>query len=210
MGRVRVEIQDAATGKPTAARIYGVASDGKFYAPRDEYARIGELGEHLFHTEGRCLLEVPTGRIVLEAVKGFEYWPTKKELEVKPGETSRVTLVLKRMVELAAVGWVSGSTHVHMNYGGNLHNSLDNLIRMSRAEDQGIIDELVANKDNRILDWQFFASGGGEHPASKKDPAITLIVGEEYRPPFYGHGLRSRGSVERSGTGNSALHTAVL
>jgi hypothetical protein len=187
MGKVKVEIQDAATGKPTAARIYGLASDGKFYAPRDEYARIGELGEHLFHTEGQSLLEVPTGKMMLEAVKGFEYWPSKRELEVKPGETVRATLVLKRMVDLASLDWVSGSTHVHMNYGGNLHNNLDNLIRMSRAEGQDIINELVANKDNRILDWQFFAPGGGEHPASKKDRAITLIVGEEYRPPFYGH-----------------------
>ena len=187
MGKVKVEVHDGATGKQTAARIYQLASDGKFYAPSDTYARVGELGEHLFHSEGHFLLEVPAGKMTLEAVKGFKYWSSKQEVEVKTGVTSRVTLVLKPMVDLTARGWISGSTHVHMNYGGNLHNTLENLISMSRAEDQDVINELVANKDNRILDWQFFAPGGGEHPVSKNDPTIALIVGEEYRPPFYGH-----------------------
>jgi hypothetical protein len=187
MGKLQVEVHAAATGKQTAARIYGLAPDGKFYVPRDTYARIGELGEHLFHTQGRFVIEVAPGKMGLEAVKGFEYWPVKHEVEVKAGETSRVTLALKPMVDLGARGWISGSTHVHMNYGGNLRNTLENLMRMSRAEDQDVINELVANKDNRILDWQFFVPGGGEHPVSKKDPAITVIVGEEYRPPLYGH-----------------------
>lgn len=88
---------------------------------------------------------------------------------------------------MAAKGWHNGSTHVHMNYGGNLRNTLENLIFMSKAEGQDIVNELVANKDNRILDWQYFVPGGGEHPISKGDPTIKLLVGEEYRPPFYGH-----------------------
>jgi len=45
----------------------------------------------------------------------------------------------------------------------------------------------VANKDNRIFDWQYFVPGGGEHPISKNDAHHKVIVGEEYRPPFYGH-----------------------
>jgi hypothetical protein len=74
-----------------------------------------------------------------------------------------------------------------MNYGGNLRNTLQNLMFMSRAEDQEVVNELIANKDNRILDWQHFVPGGGEHPVSKGNPETLVIVGEEYRPPFYGH-----------------------
>jgi hypothetical protein len=81
--------------------------------------------------------------------------------------------------------WYNGSTHVHMNYGGNLHNTLDNLMMMSAAEDQDVVNELVANKDNRVLDHQFFEPGGGAH--WKSTPERRLIVGEEYRPPFWGH-----------------------
>ena len=37
---------------------------------------------------------------------------------------------------------------------------------MSEAEDQDLVLEQVANKDNRILDYQFFVPGGGPHPLS--------------------------------------------
>jgi hypothetical protein len=72
-----------------------------------------------------------------------------------------------------------------MNYGGNLHNTLENLMMMSSAEDQDIVFEQIANKDNRILDYQFFVPGGGPHPLTRAD--MTLVVGQEYRPPFWGH-----------------------
>jgi hypothetical protein len=85
------------------------------------------------------------------------------------------------MTDMSAKGWHGGSTHVHMNYGGNLHNTLENLMMMSAAEDQDIVLEQIANKDNRILDYQFFVPGGGPHPLSRKD--MVLVVGQEYRPP---------------------------
>ncbi|MGH9845326.1 MAG: carboxypeptidase regulatory-like domain-containing protein [Blastocatellia bacterium] len=92
---------------------------------------------------------------------------------------------LKRLTDMSARGWYSGSTHVHMNYGGSLHNTLENLLMMSAAEDQDVVNELIANKDNRILDYQFFVKGGGPHPLSRPDR--LLMVGQEYRPDFYGH-----------------------
>jgi len=106
---------------------------------------------------------------------------------VPAAAAAAVTLTLRPVVDIHALGWYSGSTHVHMNYGGNLSNTLDNMRMISRAEDQDVLNELIANKDNRILDWQYFAPGGGEHPVSKSDPHLKVIVGEEYRPPFYGH-----------------------
>jgi hypothetical protein len=72
-----------------------------------------------------------------------------------------------------------------MNYAGNLHNTLENLMMMSAAEDQDMVNEQVANKDNRILDHQYFVPGGKAHPLST--PERVLVVGQEYRPPFYGH-----------------------
>ncbi len=44
---------------------------------------------------------------------------------------------------------------------------------------------MVANKDNRILDYQYFEPGGGPHSTST--PERLVVVGQEYRPPFYGH-----------------------
>ncbi len=183
MGRLEVETIDAETGDFTAARIHLTASDGKFYAPETAYARVSGVGDHLFHQTGRFALDVPVGTVALEAVKGFEFEPARATVDVKAGETTRVTLRLERFTVLE--GWYSGSTHVHMNYGGNLHNTLENLMMMSAAEDQDVVNEQIANKDNRVLDHQYFIPGGKPHPLSTSD--MLLVVGQEYRPHFWGH-----------------------
>ena len=184
-GIFSVRTVDGATGELTGARIQLTASDGKFYAPSDAYARVSAQGDFVFHTTGNFQLEVPPGRLSFDTVKGFEFIPETTALSIRAGEVTSVTVELGRMTDMAAKGWYSGSTHVHMNYGGNLHNTPENLMMMSEAEDQDIVNEQVANKDNRILDYQYFVPGGGPHPVSTKER--ILVVGQEYRPPFYGH-----------------------
>ncbi len=183
VGRVDVRVVDAASGELLPARIYNKAADGKTYVAANAYHRQGRLGEHFFHTNGAFSLEVPAGELTLEALHGFEYHPDAHIAIVTAGETTEATLTLRRMADRKADGWYSGSNHVHMNYAGNLHNTPENLIFMAEAEDLDVVGELVANKDNRILDYQFFT--GAVHPLS--DDARVLYFNEEYRPPFYGH-----------------------
>ena len=213
MGVVSIQTFDTGTERVTPSRIHLTASDGKFYAPPNTYARIAQGSrEHVFHSTGGARVEVPAGKLHVEAVKGFEYWPEQADVQIKPGEVTPVTLKLKPMTDMAALGWYSGSTHMHMNYGGNLHNTLENLMLMSAGEDQDVVNELVANKDNRVLDYQFFVPGGGAHPISTPDRLV--MVGQEYRPPFYGHvillGLRdhllSPWSTGYEGTGIESLY----
>ncbi len=185
MGTVTVRVIDGETGKETEARIYQKASDGKVYTPGDSYERIGPLNEHLFHTPGHFSVDVPPGAFSVEAVKGFEYEPAKQTVQAKAGDVQAVTLTLKRMTNLKAKGWYSGSNHVHMNYAGNLHNTPENLFLMNAAEDADFIGYLIANKDNRILDYQHYTPDQSEYPLSTKDR--IMHVGEEYRPPFWGH-----------------------
>jgi dipeptidyl aminopeptidase/acylaminoacyl peptidase len=185
MGRVEVEVIDAATGRPTAARIYAQASDGKPYTPPDSYERVSTLNKHLFHTYGRYTCEVPTGPYSVEAIKGFEYDPVEKTVQIQAGATQHIRLTLQRARNWKSLGWHSGSNHVHMNYGGNLHNTPQNLYFMNDAEDADVIGHQIANKDNRILDYQYFMPGGGVNPVSTSDR--ILVSGEEYRPPFLGH-----------------------
>jgi hypothetical protein len=123
----------------------------------------------------------------VEVVKGFEYEPATRQAEVVAGRTTIVTVVLRRMLDLPAAGWHNGSTHVHMNYGGNLHNTPENLAVMAAAEDLHVVNTLVANKDNRVLDWQYFRPDRQEYPLKKPVPGVSIVFGEEYRPSFYGH-----------------------
>jgi len=185
MGRVRVRVVEAETGRQTPARIYQAASDGKPYTPGDAYERLARLNQHLFHTAGRYEAEVPPGPLTVEAVKGFEYWPAKETIRVEAGRTHQITLTLKRMTNLKDRGWYSGSNHVHMNYAGNLHNTPENLFLMSAAEDADVICHQVANKDNRVLDYQYFVPGRVLDPLSSAER--IMHTGQEYRPPFYGH-----------------------
>ncbi len=185
MGTLSVRVLDPGSKTPTGARIHVTAADGKFYAPPDAYARVSGVGDRIFHTTGTFRMEVPAGKVALDVVKGFEFVPAKVEATITAGQTTSLTVPLQRLTDLSATGWYSGSTHVHMNYAGNLHNTLENLMLMSAAEDQDIVNEQVANKDNRILDHQHFVPGGGAHPISTRDRVV--VVGQEYRPPFYGH-----------------------
>ena len=185
MGVLSVRTTAAGSNEVTGSRVHLTASDGKFYAPGDEYARVSGVDDPMFHHAGEFRVEVPAGAVKLVVVKGFEFWPVEEEVEIEAGGVTQLTVELEPMTDMAAKGWYSGSTHVHMNYAGNLHNTLENLMMMSEAEDQDIVLEQVANKDNRILDYQHFVPGGGAHPLSTKDR--VLVVGQEYRPPFYGH-----------------------
>jgi dipeptidyl aminopeptidase/acylaminoacyl peptidase len=173
------------SGQATGARIHLTAADGKFYAPADAYARVSAAGDRIFHSTGEFRVELPVGKVRVTAVKGFEVWPQTAEIDIVSNEVATAEIRLKQLTDMSVKGWHNGSTHVHMNYGGNLHNTLENLMMMSAAEDQDIVLEQVANKDNRILDHQFFVAGGGPHPLSRKD--MLLVVGQEYRPPFWGH-----------------------
>ena len=172
-------------GQPVASRVHLTASDGKFYAPADAYARLSRAGDPIFHHPGSFTVEMPAGPAEMTVVRGFETVPATQEVEIRAGEVTGVTVVLKEVSDVSDEGWFSGSTHVHMNYAGNLRNTLPNLMMMSAAEDQDIVNEQVANKDNRIIDHQFWVPGGGAHPLS--EPDRVLVVGQEYRPPFYGH-----------------------
>lgn len=185
VGRLRVSVVDAESGQPIHNRIHLNAADGKFYAPDDAYARTGNQGDAIFHNSGTFEVTLPAGIAELHVVKGFEFQPQQQTVNVVADQVTELTVTLERIADMGAEGWYSASTHVHANYGGNLHNTLENLKMMSRAEDQDLVLEQVANKDNRILDYQFFVPGGGPHPVSDKDQIV--VVGQEYRPPFYGH-----------------------
>ena len=191
VGKVRLKVTDGRSGKPTAARVITKASDGKFYSGLETFpitARFqGLRNQNIFYMEGESVFEAPVGRFRIEAAKGFEYTPVAHEIDIKEGQTAVVDITLKPFVDVGARGWYSGTTHTHMNYGGSARITPAYLMMTARAQDLDIISALIANKDNRILDWQYFEPGGGEHSSSKGNPEQIVVFGEEYRPPFGGH-----------------------
>ena len=185
MGKLNVRISHRDTGGSVGSRVYLTASDGKTYVPPDTYARFSGVGDKLFHSSGEFELELPPGPVELLFVKGFEFQPKRIEEHILTNQLTAIEVEMEPIADLAESNWYSASTHVHMNYGGNFHNSLENLMAISEAEDQDLVLHQIANKDNRILDHQFFVPGGGPHPLSTDER--LLVVGQEYRPPVWGH-----------------------
>jgi hypothetical protein len=185
MGTLRVILRHGTTKSPIGARVYLTAADGKHYAPADTYARFSGEGDKIFHTNGEFQLKLPPGQVDLQFVKGFEFKPEQLRAEIKSGEMTKLEVELHPIADLSLKNWYSASTHVHMNYGGNLHNDYENLMMISEAEDQDLVLHQIANKDNRILDYQYFIPGGVPHPLSTSQR--LLVVGQEYRPPIWGH-----------------------
>ena len=186
MGTLEVVVHDGAGGPPTQAKVRLWASDEKVYTPADAYHRVGVRGlqQDFFHTDGTFSVDLPVGETKLVFMKGFERTPVHSTAIIAEGRVTRLEVPIERFTNLKAKGWYSGSDHVHMNYGGNLHNTPENLIFMAAAEDLDVIGEKIANKDNRIFDHQFFS---GAYDKARSTPERLLSWGEEYRPPFYGH-----------------------
>ncbi|HUG81662.1 MAG TPA: CehA/McbA family metallohydrolase [Bryobacterales bacterium] len=186
MGRIEVFVKDSLTGEPTESRVYMKASDGKMYAPANTYQRIAarSANEDVFHAPGHFTVEVPPGDLILEVVKGPEYWPSRGDFYVSPKGVTRIELELTRMTNMNAMGWWSGSDHVHMNYGGNLNNTPEYMLFEAKAEDLDHIGWKIANKDNRVFDTHHYR-GEPLHPLS--DDQNLISFGEEYRPAWYGH-----------------------
>ena len=186
MAKLEVFVKEATTGELIPARIYMKASDGKTYAPTNAYHRSGGRSDRqdFFHAEGHFTVDVPIGDLVIEAVKGIEYWPSRGNLYIHPKGVTQVVLEMRRMANMNALGWWSGSDHVHMNYGGNLHNTPAYMALEARAEDLDHIGWKIANKDNRVFDVQYY-KGEPLHPLSNGE--VMISIGEEYRPAWYGH-----------------------
>ena len=179
MGKLEVEANEP-------ARYYITASDGKTYAPADAFQRVPTQGtstSDYFHAARHFVVDLPVGSATITAVKGIEYTPLPQTVKIRADEATPLRVDMRRMIHMNAFGWYSGVDHTHMNYGGDLHNTPENMMFMGAAEDLNVLADKICNKDNRIFDWQYFT--GAPSKLSTRDRILRFD--EEYRPPFYGH-----------------------
>lgn len=177
-GRVHVTVVDP-DGRPTAARIYVAASDGRGYAPAGGFHReIAATGIHYFHTTGTFDVDVPAGHTVIEAVKGYEYIPQTATVEVPAGGSRSATIKLKRLADLPARGWYSGDTHVHDLHQGRFGLTHQTFFDELRAEDIHVTNALIHMDGTRIMGRWTDLTG---KPSPLSTPQYILQYGEEFR-----------------------------
>lgn len=182
-GTLRVSIEDD-SGNKTPARVYLTGSDGKAWAPEGVFERVSVVtGEHYFQSHADFTVELPLGTATIEAAKGFQYRPQKKQVQINAGQTEPVTLRLQRVTDLQASGWYSGDNHLHMNYGGVYGETPESLLSEAEAEDLDVVNDFPTNHNTRLIDLQYFTGNPDPHSTASR----ILYFNEEYRPNFGGH-----------------------
>ncbi len=217
VGRIRLVVSDATTGREMPARVSLTGPDGRSFAPDDAWRhaddgfdrseRTFEYG--YFHTSGRSVVTVPAGDFTVEISRGPEFRVETRRVAAVEGKTVSLRVALRRLDDLAARGWYGGDLHVHMNYGGAYRNSPIHLAFQSRAENVAVVENLIVNKEGRIPDVGYFR--GAVDPVST---ASTVIKhDQEFHTSYWGHlgliGLRDHlllpGYAAYANTGAASL-----
>ena len=190
--RLHLELRNA-QGIPASARISVTDSAGRFYAPSDAWINADDgfdrkqrpFEAHYFHARDEAWIDVPVGTIHVDILHGFERKFEQFEITTVAGKSAR------RAIDLAAGTWsvpdaghwVSADVHVHMNYGGVYRNTPAHLVTQAQAENLGLVNSLIVNKEQRFPDIAF--SGAQTDGASQPDALV--VHGQEYHTSYWGH-----------------------
>ena len=99
-----------ADGQQVPARIHLEDAAGK---PVSRVAPLPFWHDH-FTSPGEAVLEVPAGRYTMTVERGPEWSSQPSIIDVAAdAPVKKVTVGLRRLVDLSAEGWWSGETHVH-------------------------------------------------------------------------------------------------
>jgi hypothetical protein len=192
---VEGQILDAETGQHIAARLYVEDEQGQAYlvdsgdpAVKAFQYRVDRGSSREIHTAvptSGFRVELPPGIYSLVVERGKEYLPLRRKLVVKDTPI-HLELKLQRWIHMAAEGWYSGDTHIHLplnqvplplmaedlNVGipitywatDTLHNPKDN----NRVANAPAKAQLITVESNRVIwpintEYEIFTVNGKRH-----------------------------------------------
>jgi TolB protein len=192
MGRLHLNVKDR-EGRAASARISVTDAAGRFYVPAnawvhadDGFDRNQRTAEaHYFHTQGDEWVDVPAGIVSVEILHGLERKFERRRVEISAGLAAELAVNIDEgtWIVPGPGHWVSADVHVHMNYGGEYRNTPAHLAEQARAENLGIVNSLIVNKEQRFPDIAY--SGLRQDPASL--PTALVVHGQEYHTSYWGH-----------------------
>ena len=184
---VHVRVEDEATGNPVGARVHFRSAQGAYFAPHGHQADVNDAwfedlggdcrtrGTPYAYIDGTCQIELPVGQVLAEVVRGFEYVPVRRELEIKPGQRD-LTLKIRRSIDMKERRYYSGDTHVHFLSSQSSHLE-------AAGEDLNVVNLLASQWGRLFTSWEEFT--GGLSPTSSADHLIW--VSQENRQHVLGH-----------------------
>jgi hypothetical protein len=183
-GRLRLAIVEGADETPTTARVVVRHAEGKFHAPPGALYRV--LGSELHsYVHDHADFALPAGAYTAKVTRGMEYGAAEASFEIRAGETTEATLKLARWTHQRELGWVSGESHIHANYGyGHWYNSPATMWLQCDGEDLTVANFMVANSDgDGVFDREFFLG----RPDPQSTDGTILYWNEEFRSTIWGH-----------------------
>jgi putative heme-binding domain-containing protein len=178
----RVHVKLVGDNAPAAARVGVIGGDGKPCAPAGAAVRNTSRGESYFYADGSFDVELPPGRARLNISGGAEVIPQSVELD--PGANAELTVQLPRWIDMAARGWYSGDSHVHLHTGGPIGVTPADAMVAARAEGVHYVNLCVSNNvGDDTRDAELIT--GKPHGVSTN--RHLLVFGEEMRSTIYGH-----------------------
>ena len=183
-GKLALSVSDKDQGHPITARVSVKQIGGKYYAPHGSLYRMLRGDVH-FYTTGQSTFDVPSGQYLVKVARGPEYPVVRHEVEVSEGKTAIVKIELARWTNQRSLGWYSGESHIHANYGyGQWYNSPRTMLQQGAGEDLNVCNLMVANSEaDGVFDREYFR--GAPDPLSTID--TLLYWNEEFRSTIWGH-----------------------
>ncbi len=135
---ITLDVTDAATGEPLAARVYLQGPDGAWHFAtadgaqsydKQNWINAESVERHTCLLPGPATFDLPAGQYRLTVERGKEFLPHQQEFTVESGPLT-VAAPLRRWINMAARGWYSGETH--------LHRTVDEVRTIARAEDLNV------------------------------------------------------------------------
>jgi Tol biopolymer transport system component len=192
MARLHLDIRDAA-GRAASARVSITDAAGRFYAPANAWISADDGFErsqrpfeaHYFHAHGEAWIDVPPGAVNVDILHGFERRFEQRRVTASLGQAATVAVNLGEGAWSVpdAGRWVSADVHVHMNYGGEYRNTPAHLVMQAQAENLGIVNALIVNKEQRFPDIAY----SGLQTDAASQPDALVVHGQEYHTSYWGH-----------------------
>ncbi len=197
---LRVRIIDAISREPISATVS--VNHGEQEPDDDPYRKFSlrlsanrQKGpirsrqiSYYFYTDGAFQVRVPPGGTLLEVRKGYEYRPVELTVSAAKKEQMDVEVVLERSIDMAALGWYSGDTHIHLDRTGK---NDDALLALTSAKDIRYAYLLSTNTQGYDVGGPLYESylqvtGLGDKSVARRGP-YHISSGQEYRANGLGH-----------------------
>jgi putative membrane-bound dehydrogenase-like protein len=228
LGQLDIVVRDKATGRPTPCRINVVGPDGNFYQPAGgpltPYSLTGEwpktgkgnrVGKapiryfgRYFYSTGDARVAVPAGAFRVEVWKGLEYRPTVVAGRLAAGQQRKVDVTIEHAVDMAALGYDSGDSHVHIARTGEADDRV--IFDLMEAEDIRYASLLAYNEPAGPYSGTMAAQDSPQRlglgrPSIRQRGKYAILSGQEYRGNTFGHlNLFLRDNLVRDGqSGNT-------